>query len=176
MFRAHAGNAFWWISFFRVFLLQSILAAIISAPLLAAAFADTPLGPLDWLGVSVWMVGFTFEALADLQLRRFRADPAMRGQVLRTGLWAWTRHPNYFGEAVLWWGYFLIALGSGGWWTIFAPLLMTFLLVRVSGVALLEKTVVARRPGYADYIRDVPAFIPRPPGRARGADRSAPLG
>ena len=78
--------------------------------------------------------------------------------------------------AVLWWGYFLIALGSGGWWTIFAPLLMTFLLVRVSGVALLEKTVVGRRPGYADYIRDVPAFIPRPPGRARGADRSAPLG
>ncbi len=174
VFRAQAGDAFWWISFFRVFLLQSILAAIISAPLLAAAFADAPLGPLDWLGVAVWLVGFSFEALADLQLRRFRADPATRGQVLRTGLWAWTRHPNYFGEAVLWWGYFLVALSSGGWWTIFAPLLMTFLLVRVSGVALLEQTVVARRPGYADYIRDVPAFIPRRPGRARGADRSFP--
>lgn len=164
-FRRQGGASYWWISFFRVFLLQAILAWIISAPLLAAEVPDAPLGPLDYAGIALWAAGFLFEAIGDAQLRAFRADPASKGQVLRTGLWAWTRHPNYFGEAVLWWGYFVIALASGGWWTVFAPALMTFLLVRVSGVALLERGLASRRPGYADYIRDVPAFIPRPPRR-----------
>ena len=163
VFRKQAGNAFWWVSFFRVFLLQSVLAWIISAPLFAAVRADAPLGALDVVGLVLWLAGFGIEALGDLQLRRFRADPASKGQVLRTGLWAWTRHPNYFGEALLWWGYYVIALSAGGWWTIFAPALMTFLLVRVSGVALLERGLASRRPGYTEYIRAVPAFIPRPP-------------
>lgn len=165
-FRRQGGASYWWISFFRVFLLQAILAWIVSAPLLAAQLADAPLGPLDFAGLALWAAGLLFEAIGDMQLRAFRADPASKGRVLRTGLWAWTRHPNYFGEAVLWWGYFVIALGVGGWWTIFAPALMTFLLVRVSGVAFLERGLAARRPGYAEYIRDVPAFIPR---RPRGA-------
>ena len=165
-FRRQGGASYWWISFFRVFVLQAVLAWIISAPLLVAQLADAPLGPLDFAGVALWAAGFLVEAIGDLQLRAFRADPASKGRVLRTGLWAWTRHPNYFGEAVLWWGYFLIALGAGGWWTVFAPALMTFLLVRVSGVALLERGLAARRPGYADYIREVPAFIPRPPRRS----------
>lgn len=162
-FRRQGGASYWWSSFFRVFLLQAVLAWIISAPLLAAQRADAPLGPIDLVGVALWAAGLLFETVGDLQLRAFRADPASKGQVLRTGLWAWTRHPNYFGEAVLWWGYFVIALGVGGWWTVFAPVLMTTLLVRVSGVALLERGLAARRPGYVEYIRDVPAFIPRPP-------------
>lgn len=162
-FRRQGGTSYWWVSFFRVFLLQAVLAWAISAPLLAAQLADAPLGPLDLAGLALWAAGLLFEAIGDMQLRAFRADPASKGRVLRTGLWAWTRHPNYFGEAVLWWGYFVIALGAGGWWTIFAPALMTFLLVRVSGVALLERGLAARRPGYAAYVREVPAFIPRPP-------------
>lgn len=162
-FRRRGGAAYWWISLFRVFLLQAILAWVISAPLLAAQLSDAPLGPLDIAGLALWAAGFLFEVVGDQQLRAFRADPTSKGRVLRTGLWAWTRHPNYFGEAVLWWGYFVIALGAGGWWTVFAPALMTFLLVRVSGVALLERGLAARRPGYAEYVREVPAFIPRPP-------------
>jgi len=163
VFRRQAGGAFWWVSFFRVFLLQAVLAWIISAPLLAAVRANVPLGVLDVLGLAIWAIGLAVEAIGDLQLRRFRADPASKGRVLRTGLWAWTRHPNYFGEALLWWGYYVIAAGAGGWWTVFAPALMTFLLVRVSGVALLERGLAERRPSYTEYIRDVPSFIPRPP-------------
>ena len=161
--RQKAGASFWWVSYFRVFALQALLAWLISAPLLATQRSDAPFGLLDGLGLVLWTIGFVFEVVADRQLGRFRADPRSKGQVLRSGVWAWTRHPNYFGEALLWWGYFAIAAGAGGWGTMFAPLLMTYLLVRVSGVALLERGLAERRPGYADYIREVPAFIPRPP-------------
>ena len=109
-----------------------------------------------------WVFGFTFEVLADWQLQRFKAVPSNQGRVLRQGLWRYTRHPNYFGECCLWWGLYLIAVAAGGWWSIVSPLLMTLLLLKVSGVALLEQTIGDRRPGYADYVRRTSAFLPLP--------------
>jgi steroid 5-alpha reductase family enzyme len=149
-------------SLYLVFGLQGLLAWFISLPLLAAATGTTPLGALDLLAVIVWLAGFGFEAVADAQLAAFRANPENRGRVLDTGLWRYTRHPNYFGECTLWWGYYLLAVAAGGWWTLPAPLLMTFLLLRVSGVALLERDIGERRPDYREYVRHTNAFIPGP--------------
>jgi steroid 5-alpha reductase family enzyme len=134
--RAEAGPSFWWRSYFKVFLTQGALMWIISAPLLAAQFGAAPaqLTWLDDLGIIVWAVGFFFEAGGDLQLARFKANPANKGKVMDRGVWRYTRHPNYFGDATQWWGYYLIALAAGGWWTVFSPILMTMLLLRVSGV------------------------------------------
>ena len=159
--RQEAGTAWWWRSFFKVFLLQGILLGIIAAPLLAAQLHPAPecLTLLDFLGAAVWLMGFFFEAVGDLQLARFKADPANKGKVTNRGVWRYTRHPNYFGDSAQWWGYYIIAAAGGGWWTIFSPVLMTLLLLRVSGVTLLEKTLAAR-PGYADYIKNTSAFIP----------------
>ena len=108
----------------------------------------------------MWTIGFAFEAIGDGQLARFRANPANKGQVLDRGLWRYTRHPNYFGDAVQWWATYLIALAAGGGWSIFSPILMTTLLVRVSGVSLLEKALAQNRPGYREYMATTSAFIP----------------
>ncbi|MDH4072754.1 MAG: DUF1295 domain-containing protein [Gammaproteobacteria bacterium] len=143
-----------------VFGLQAMLAWLISLPLLAAITGSRPIGILDIAGVSLWIVGFVFEALGDLQLARFRADPANRGKVLNRGLWSLTRHPNYFGDFCVWWGFYLLALSAGGWWSIVSPLIMSFLLLRVSGVAMLEKDIGDRRPDYADYVANTNAFFP----------------
>jgi steroid 5-alpha reductase family enzyme len=121
------------------------------------------LGWLDALGLSLWLLGMFFEVVGDAQLARFKADPDNRGKVLNSGLWRYTRHPNYFGEFTLWWGFFCFALAAGGWWTVASPLLMSFLLLKVSGVAMLEKDIGERRPAYADYIRNTNAFFPGPP-------------
>jgi steroid 5-alpha reductase family enzyme len=115
--------------------------------------------PLDLLGSALWTFGFLFEAVGDFQLMRFKMEPANKGKLLTSGLWKYTRHPNYFGESVLWWGYYLIAFAAGQWWTIFSPILMTFLLLRVSGVAMLERTMKTK-PGYEDYTRRTNAFVP----------------
>jgi len=158
--RQEHGGKWWWRSFFQVFALQGTLLWIISAPLLAAQLYATPgLTILDWLAIPVWAIGFFFEAMGDLQLARFKANPANKGKVMNTGVWRYTRHPNYFGDVAQWWAYYLIALAAGGWWTIFGPIIMTTLLVRVSGVALLEKTM-DKRPGYKEYIETTSAFIP----------------
>ena len=160
--REEGGDKWWWQSFFKVFLLQGALLWLISAPLLAAQL--NPLsGRLTWLdiaGLIVWMIGFFFEAAGDWQLARFKANPANRGKVFSGGVWRFTRHPNYFGDAAQWWGYFLFALAAGGWWSFFSPLLMTFLLVRVSGVTLLEKSLLNSKPGYQEYVKTTSAFIP----------------
>jgi steroid 5-alpha reductase family enzyme len=164
--REAAGAAFWWRSLFTVFWLQGVLLWVISAPLLAAVHSDSPDGfaATDFIGAGVWAFGFAFEAIGDWQLARFKADPANKGKVMDRGLWRYTRHPNYFGDAALWWGYFIIAAGTDwGWATVFGPAIMTFLLVRVSGVALLERTIKKRRPGYEEYERRTSAFIPMPP-------------
>ncbi|MCG6940095.1 MAG: DUF1295 domain-containing protein [Thiohalocapsa sp.] len=161
--RADNEPGFWYKSFYIVFALQAILAWIISLPLLGVVLGATPLGWLDFAAVALWLVGFGFEALGDQQLAHFKADPANRGKVLDTGLWRYTRHPNYFGEACLWWAYYGFAAAAGAWWTIIAPVLMTYLLLRVSGVALLEKDIGERRPAYRDYIRRTNAFFPGPP-------------
>jgi steroid 5-alpha reductase family enzyme len=165
--RARNQPGFAWKSLYLVFGLQGLLAWVISAPLYAGIGGATPLTALDYAGAALWALGFVFEAVADGQLARFKSDPATRGKVLDRGLWRYTRHPNYFGEAVLWWGWFLVAAAAGGWWTVFAPLLMTFLLLKVSGVALLEKDIGERRPDYRSYVARTNAFIPgRPRARA----------
>jgi steroid 5-alpha reductase family enzyme len=159
--RGEAGARWWWQSFFQVFLLQGLLLWIISIPLLLAQSGRLPdrLTFFDLAGLILWAVGFFFESMGDLQLARFKADPANKGRVLDRGVWRYTRHPNYFGDSAQWWGYYLIAAGAGGWWTVFSPVIMTALLLRVSGVALLEKTMETR-PGYREYIESTSAFIP----------------
>lgn len=160
--RKQHGKRWWWWSFFQVFLLQGGLLWLISAPLLAAQIAAQPeqLGWIDWLGGLVWVVGFYFETVGDWQLTRFKSDPTNRGKLLTSGVWRYTRHPNYFGDAAQWWGYFLLAVSAGGWWTIYSPLLMTWLLLKVSGVALLERSLQDTKPGYQEYMRTTSAFFP----------------
>jgi len=175
--REEAGSQWWWRSFFKVFLLQGLLLWIISAPLLAAQIGSTParLTILDFLAMAVWVIGFFFESMGDLQLARFRTNPAnpslrsrtSKGQVLNTGVWHYTRHPNYFGDATQWWAYYLFAAVAGGWWTIFSPILMTAMLLRVSGVTLLEKTLTTTKPGYQEYVASTSAFIPWFPRKRR---------
>jgi steroid 5-alpha reductase family enzyme len=162
--RAHHGARFWWVSLFTVFLLQGLLMWIISLPLQITAVAGGPdrLTATDVLGGLLWIAGFLFETVGDAQLVRFRRDPASHGRVLDRGLWRYTRHPNYFGEFLMWWGLYLLSLAAGGSWTIFAPLLMTILLLRVSGVTLLEANIADRRPDYAEYRRCTNAFFPGP--------------
>lgn len=162
--RAHRGAKFWWLSLFTVFCLQAVLAWAIAAPLYA--LVRGPHADLTWVdgvAIAVWLLGFSFQAVGDVQLARFKRSPRQSGAVLDTGLWRYTRHPNYFGEFCMWWGLWLLATGSGGAWTVFSPVLMTFLLLRVSGVALLEQDIAERRPGYADYVRRTNAFFPGPP-------------
>jgi hypothetical protein len=125
--------------------------------------STAPLGLLDYAGVALWFIGFFFEAVGDWQLTQFKRNPANVGKVMDHGLWRYTRHPNYFGDFAIWWGFYLIALAAGAWWSFIGPLLMTGLLLKVSGVALLEKDIGERRPGYADYIRRTNAFFPGPP-------------
>lgn len=168
--RANHSPGFAWKSLYLVFGLQAVLAWLISLPLLAAITSPAPLGALDILGVFFVLVGLAIETLADLQLTRFRRDPANRGRVLDEGLWRYSRHPNYFGEACVWWGFGLMAVAAGAWWALASPVLMTFLLLRVSGVALLERDIVERRPAYRDYIVRTSAFIPWPPRRTPSTD------
>jgi steroid 5-alpha reductase family enzyme len=161
--REEAGAKWWWLSFLRVFLLQGILLWIISIPLLAAQASASPANFtwLDGLGAAVWLVGFFFEAAGDWQLARFKAKPENHGKVMSSGVWHYTRHPNYFGDAAQWWGYYLLAVATlSGLWTIYSPLLMTFFLLRVSGVSLLEKTLKETRAGYVEYIQTTSAFVP----------------
>jgi steroid 5-alpha reductase family enzyme len=160
VWRKAAGTAWWWRSFFKVFLLQGVLMWIISTPLLAAQLSNQPLFWLDYLAIPVWLIGFFFETAGDGQLARFKADPANKGKILDTGVWRYTRHPNYFGDSTQWWAYFLIAAAAGGWWTVFSPIIMTILLMRVSGVTLLEKSLREAKPGYKEYIDSTSEFIP----------------
>jgi len=162
VWRKAAGAAWWWRSFFKVFFMQGVILWIVAAPLLAAQISARP-NPLIWLeyaAVLVWLIGFYFEAMGDWQLVRFKANPANKGKVLDRGVWRYTRHPNYFGDATQWWAYYLIALAAGGWWTIFSPIIMTTLLMRVSGVILLEKTLKEQKPGYKEYVETTREFIP----------------
>ena len=150
-------------SLYLVFGLQAGLAWAISMPLLAAMNSRGPLGVLDYAGVALWVVGMVFEAGGDWQLARFKADPANKGKVMDRGLWRYTRHPNYFGDYCVWWGFYFIAVAGGGWWSIAGPLLMSYLLLKISGVALLEKDIAERRPAYREYTQRTNAFFPGPP-------------
>jgi len=161
-FRKDFGeHRYWWYSFFSVFLLQGVLMWLISAPLLGAQFyPDDSLGILDFIGIAIWVIGFVFEAGGDIQLARFKANPANKGKVLNTGFWHYTRHPNYFGDAAVWFGYALICLSAGSYIPVLGSVLMTALIIKVSGVALLEKTLNTTKPGYQEYVRKTSAFIP----------------
>jgi steroid 5-alpha reductase family enzyme len=173
VWRKEAGAAWWWRSFFKVFLLQGILMWIIATPLLRAQVSATPaqLTILEYLAIPLWLIGFFFEAGGDWQLAQFKANPANKGKVLSTGVWRYTRHPNYFGDAAQWWAYYLIALAAGGWWTIFSPAIMTLLLLRVSGVTLLEKTLKDTKPGYQAYVERTSEFIPWFPKKNQGGSK-----
>ena len=175
--RRRHGTRFALVSLYSVFGLQAALCWVISLPVQAAIASPVPatLGPLDGLGTLLFVVGFFFESVGDLQLARFKADPFNRDKVMDRGLWALTRHPNYFGDTVVWWGFFVLALSTPvGLFTLPAPLLMTFLLRRVSGVPLLERSLVKRRPEYREYIERTSAFFPRLPRRSHLPRRSGP--
>jgi steroid 5-alpha reductase family enzyme len=146
-----------------IFGLQAVLVLVVSLPVQVAAARPNPALGLAIPGVAVFALGLAFEAIGDAQLRRFKAT-AEPGAVMDRGLWRYTRHPNYFGDTCVWWGLWLLALPAGGtWWTAIGPAVMTVLLVRVSGKALLERDIAGRRPAYAEYVRRTSGFIPRPP-------------
>ncbi|MEQ1487951.1 MAG: DUF1295 domain-containing protein [Methylotenera sp.] len=147
-------------SIYIIFGLQAVLAWIISISLFGAVSSKASINMLDYVGVAIVSIGLILETVADSQLSCFKEAANNKGKVLATGLWRYSRHPNYFGEACVWWGFYLIALAGGAWWAIVSPILMTLLLLKVSGVSLLEKTIIERRPAYADYIRRTNAFIP----------------
>jgi steroid 5-alpha reductase family enzyme len=170
--RANNEPGFAFKSLYIVFGLQGVLAWLVALPLLPAITSAGALGPLDIAAAVLWLIGFVFEAGGDYQLARFKARADSKGRVLNTGLWRYTRHPNYFGDFCIWWSFYLFAVASGGWWSIASPLLMSILLLRVSGVAMLENTITERRPEYADYIRNTNAFFPGP-SRAGSADKEA---
>lgn len=164
--RERFGAGFPLVSLGVVFLLQAGLAWIVSLPVQAGiqgSAAASITSPLVVAGTVLWGVGLAFESIGDLQLARFKRDPANKGQVLDRGLWRYTRHPNYFGDFLVWWGLFLIAAATGAWWTVIGPVVMSVLLIRVSGAGLLERTIGQRRPGYEEYVRRTSGFIPRPP-------------
>lgn len=164
--RKRWGERFWIVSLVQVFALQGVLLVVVSLPvqLSAASGRQSSLPALAWVGGAVWALGLAFESIGDLQLARFKAQPGSAGQVMDQGLWRYTRHPNYFGDFCVWWGLYLVAAASIlGRFSLLGPVVMSILLLRVSGVAMLEKTIGKRRAGYADYVARTSAFFPRPP-------------
>ena len=165
--RKRWGDRFPVVSLVTVFVLQGVLMWIVSLPVQLGQVADEPdVGVLGAIGVILWGVGLTFESVGDLQLARFKSNPANDGRVLDSGLWRYTRHPNYFGDCCVWWGIALVAAESGtGAWGLVGAIVMTVLLLRVSGVALLERSLKKRKPDYAAYVARTSPFVPLPPRR-----------
>jgi steroid 5-alpha reductase family enzyme len=162
-FRKNFGpKRYWWVSFFQTFLLQGILIMIISLTLLGISTSNNSgdLTVLDYLGIVIWLIGFTFEAGGDFQLTRFKRNTENKGKVLNTGFWKYTRHPNYFGDATVWWSYAIFCIAAGSYWQIIGSLVMTILLIKISGVALLEKSLKETKPHYKDYIQKTNSFFP----------------
>jgi steroid 5-alpha reductase family enzyme len=162
-FREDYGeHRYWWISFFQTFLLQGVLMWLISAPLLGVMFftKSNTLGIFDYAGMVFWVVGISFEAGGDFQLARFKADPGNKGKVMNKGFWRYTRHPNYFGDTAVWLAYGLFCLAAGSYLPLLGSILMTLLIIKVSGVALLERTLKYSKPEYKDYQEKTSAFLP----------------
>jgi len=161
--RKKSGERFWLVSLTKVFVLQAIFLWIIALVLQKGQLSPRPnqIVWLDIIGMFIWLIGFAFESTGDWQLARFKADPANKGRVMDRGLWAYSRHPNYFGEFLIWWGFFLITLSTpNSWWTIVSPILITVVLLKMTGVPLTEKTIVKTRPGYNEYIARTSSFFP----------------
>ena len=162
-FRKDYGeNRYWWFSYFQVFLLQGALILIVSLPLFGVHFSDASgeLFWLDYIAIIIWVIGFSFEAGGDYQLYRFKKNPENKGKVLNTGFWRYTRHPNYFGDSAVWWSYALFSIAAGGYWQIIGAVIMTLLIIKVSGVAMLEKTLKNSKPKYKEYIENTNSFFP----------------
>lgn len=161
--RAQRGESWWWKSFFIVFGLQGVLAWVVSWPVRSAVAAPASAwSVLDVAGVGLVVVGVLFESLGDWQLARFKARPENKGRVMDQGLWRFTRHPNYFGDFVTWWGLGCFGLAVGAWWSLVGPVVMSVLLTKVSGKDLLEASL-SKRPGYAEYVARTSGFFPWPP-------------
>jgi steroid 5-alpha reductase family enzyme len=160
--RKYGPERYWWFSFFQTFLLQGILMMIVSLPLLGVAVSTHPnkLNVLDYVGAFIWLIGFMFEAGGDFQLFRFKRNPNNKGKVLNTGFWKYTRHPNYFGDSAVWWAYAIFSIAAGGYWQIIGSIIMTLLIIKVSGVALLEKTLNSTKPQYREYVQKTSSFLP----------------
>ena len=158
--RVENGPKWWWKSLFKVFLLQGLIAWLLCVPLIAGQYSQQGLGVMDGLAITAWLLGFFFETAGDWQLAHFKGKPENKGKLLASGVWRYSRHPNYFGEAAQWWGFYLLAAAAGAWWTVYAPIGMTFLLLKVSGVSLLEKSLIKTKPKYAQYAKTTPAFFP----------------
>ena len=160
--RERAGPSWRWKSLVVVFGLQGLLMWVVSLPVQVASVASNrQFAWLTWIGVAAWALGLFFEVVGDVQLARFKADPQNAGAVMDRGLWRYTRHPNYFGDFMVWWGIFIVSLTAGGtWWTAIGPIVMSVLLIRVSGKALLERSLTKRRPGYDEYVERTNGFFP----------------
>lgn len=150
-------------SLYGVFGLQWGVMSIVSLPVVATILSGGALNAITYLGVAIFVIGLAFEAIGDWQLSRFKADPMNAGKVMNRGLWGWTRHPNYFGDATVWWGLGVIALSAGHWWSLIGPLVMTYFLLNISGKAMLERKLSKSRVGYEDYLRNTSGFFPLPP-------------
>jgi steroid 5-alpha reductase family enzyme len=173
--RRRYGKRFPLVSLFLVFGFQGLGMWAVSLPIQAAQVPGSPSGltAVDLVGVAIWSLGFFFETVGDLQLARFRADPGNRGKVMDRGLWRYTRHPNYFGDFCVWWGLYALALATGdAWWSVIGPLVMSCVLLRLSGVPVLEGHLTRHREGYRDYALRTSAFFPWPPGSPPGRKRS----
>ena len=167
--RKQWGRSWIWRSYLQVFVLQAlILYCFLTPVLLSIASPQEPMSWVAWGGIATWLLGFFFESVADEQLRQFKANPNNKGALMTRGLWSWSRHPNYFGEVVQWWGLWLLVLDLPfGWATVVSPIGVTYLILKVSGVTMLEDVMKAR-PGYDEYIRRTSKFIPRPPAIPSG--------
>ncbi len=160
------GRPFAQVALFKVFLPQGIAMFLVATPLMVGAGTRDPIWWLVGIGVAVWLLGFVFESVGDAQLKRFKADPSNKGQVMDQGLWRYTRHPNYFGDACVWAGLWLVAASSwAGLAAVISPIAMTFFLTKVTGASLNEKGMKSSKPGYEDYVRRTSGFIPLPPRR-----------
>ena len=165
--REKFNPGFKWKSLFVIFWFQAVLAWALAAPLYVISSSHKTIEPLHLAAIALWMVGMAFEAIADQQLFRFHRRTSHANGVLTTGLWRYTRHPNYFGEFCIAWGFFVFSLPSGGWWTVFAPLALTYFLLRFSGVARMEAGMEKRRPGYREYTSRTNAFFPGRPRESK---------
>lgn len=160
--KKYGPKRYWWLSYFQTFLLQGLLIMLISLPLWGINISSKPssINMLDMLALLIWVIGFSFEAGGDFQLARFKKNPKNKGLVLNTGFWRYTRHPNYFGDSAVWWAYALFSISAGSYWQIIGSALMTLLILKVSGVSLLEKSLNNNKPGYREYIQQTSSFFP----------------
>lgn len=162
LWRQHGGTNWWFKSFYRVYLLQGAIALVVATPIVAAfRVADAPFA-INWIGLPIWAIGFIIEASADVQLIRFMQRPDSKGQVMQHGLWTYSRHPNYFGDALQWWGLGVLAFTGITWWSLIGPLAMTMVFLNLSN-EVIERGLLKRRPGYADYVARTNAFFPGAP-------------